>query len=61
MSNPEAYVVALSAKPCPRCAGIVVTWANADSFRFCDRHLSEVMQEIGSRAGNVPAAQDVGG
>ena len=48
MSDPEAYVAALGSKPCPRCAGIVVTWFNADSVWFCNRHLSEVMQEIGS-------------
>ena len=50
MSDPEAYVAGLSGKPCPRCAAIVVTWANANSVRFCDPHLGEVMREIGLKS-----------
>ena len=33
-------------KPCHRCDGVEMTFANADSFVICDKHMSEILTEF---------------
>lgn len=46
-------------KPCPRCTGEEVTFANADRFKFCNKHMSEIFRELWGKS-RISAAQGDG-